>query len=150
MELMGDIHTDADTLTELWQGLALSNRLNVCTERLQGTSLLDVNIMRIVRKKPGILIKEIAMALNAGSSTLSSAIKRLEARALLRRTISQNDLRSYGIELTQDGNEAIDEHYLKEIELMNVLLSSLDGDDERTAFVALFGKIVRKLSLPKN
>jgi len=147
---MGDIKTDADTLAGLWQGLALTNKLDVCTERLRGTSLLDVNIMRVVRKKPGILIKDIAAALNAGSSTLSSAITRLEKRGLLRRTISQNDLRSYGIELTGDGVEAIDEHYLKEIELMGVLLASLDGDDERTAFVALFGKIVKKLSPSPN
>ena len=131
-----------EKLARLWEQLVLKNELNICTDRLGGTNLLDVNILRVVKQKPGVIVKEIITDLKVSSSTASSAIKRLEQRGLIARQISPEDLRSYSIVLTEEGQLAMKEHFEKEKELMAYLLQAFKDTKEQETFIELFGKIV--------
>ncbi len=70
-------------LNKLWHDLLNSNKLNVCTYELEGATPLEVSILRVVGDNPNIILREICQKLNVVSSTLTSAINRLEKRKLL-------------------------------------------------------------------
>lgn len=129
------------TLNKHWQALFQSNKLNVCTEKLEGATLLEVSILRIVGENPEIILREISKKLNVVSSTLTSAINRLEKRKLLFRKISNRDLRSFCLELTEEGRAALDEHIRGEEEIIGRMLGAFENDAERNEFIRLFKKI---------
>lgn len=88
------IEEQVKILAEQWEKLMQSNKLNICTKKLEGTTVLEVNILKIVQKNPDIILREISEFLKIPSSTLTSAVNRLEKRNLIKRIISERDLRS--------------------------------------------------------
>lgn len=129
-------------LAEQWEKLLQSNKLNVCAKQLEGATVLEVNVLKIVEKNPDIILREISKLLNIPSSTLTSAVNRLEKRNLLKRIISERDLRSFGLVLTEEGNSALEEHYKQEMIIINSMLEVFDDSDERESFIKLFKKLV--------
>jgi DNA-binding MarR family transcriptional regulator len=79
----------SEQLALLWEMLIMRNEINICTDQLNGTSVLDVNILRVVEKTPEIMIRDIGIILGTSNSTLSSGIKRLEKKGLIARHISK-------------------------------------------------------------
>ena len=71
---------------------------------------LIISMQKSGEWKPDIILKEIVEILGIPGSTLTSAVDRLEKRRLLRRAISQRDRRSFGLELTDEGRIAQQEH----------------------------------------
>lgn len=132
----------SEQLALLWETLIMRNEINICTDQLNGTSVLDVNILRVVEKNPEIMIRDIGITLGTSNSTLSSGIKRLEKKGLIARHISKQDLRSYVIVLTEQGDKAIKEHFRKEKELMARLLDAFPLESEKETFLELFSKLV--------
>lgn len=128
--------------SEQWEKLLLSNKLNICTEQLEGATILDVNILKVVGKKQDIILREVSKLLNIPSSTLTSAINRLEKRKLLKRVISERDLRSFGLSLTEEGRRALEEHYKLESKLIESMLNIFEDSEERDTFVRLFKKLI--------
>ena len=111
-------------------------KIHVCTEDFKGASLLDVNLLRILRKDHEMPIKRLTMILGVSPSTLGSAIKRLEAKGMISRILNPEDLRSFIIRLTQAGQQAIDELYEGQLVLAENLLSKLSAD-EQTSFIRM-------------
>ena len=141
------IEEQVKILAEQWEKLMQSNKLNICTKKLEGTTVLEVNILKIVQKNPDIILREISEFLKIPSSTLTSAVNRLEKRNMIKRIISERDLRSFGLTLTDEGKQALDEHYKQEEILISSMLEVFQDNKERNNFIILFKKLVDNIIL---
>lgn len=133
------------TLNKLWHELLHSNKINVCTTELESVTPLEVSILRVLGENPEIILREICQKLNVSSSTLTSAINRLEKRNLLYRTINNRDLRSFGLQLTEKGSSALSEYINGEEKIIEKMLHALENNKERSEFIRLFYKIVNDI-----
>lgn len=113
--------------------------------RLQGITTLEISVLNAVSEKPDIIFKEICDTLNIPKSTLTNAVDRLEKRKYLYRVISHRDRRSFGLELTDEGRAAQEEHLKFEFTLCSTILNALDNDNERELLLNLLGKILNNL-----
>lgn len=138
---MKEQKTNPECLAELWHRLLMNPSNNICTDKLKSASILDVNILRIVNANERIIIRDIGSILSIGPSTLSSAIKRLEKNGLLKRIINEEDLRSYALQLTEEGKKELEHHYKQEIEIMEQMLQKLDSEEEQQQLLYLLDKI---------
>ncbi len=105
--------------------------------KLDGASTIEISILSIVERKSDVILKEIVEILGIPSSTLTSAIDRLEKRDLLRRVISQKDRRSFGLELTEEGRIAQQEHRESEKVLWKKVLGAYETSSERMELIRL-------------
>lgn len=119
-------------LSEIFEQLIMNPGIDVCTEELKGSSILDANILRLLKKNGELPIKKLGAALELPPSTLGSAIKRLEKNNLVERKINSNDLRSYLICLTEHGDEVISNTNKGQQKLMEKLLSCLTEEEQGT------------------
>lgn len=126
------------TSEELWDG------------QLEGVSTVEISILSIVEKRPDVILKEIIEILGIPGSTLTNAINRLEKRGLLRRTISPRDRRSYGLELTDKGRLAQQEHVSNEEILWQKILSSYETSGERRELMRLLEILADNLNHKKR
>lgn len=136
------IDEQVKVLAEQWEKLLQSGKLNICAKQLEGATVLEVNILKIVGRNPDIILREISKLLDIPSSTLTSAVNRLERKQLLKRVISERDLRSFGLALTDKGKQALDEHNKEEILKINSMLQVFDNSEECNEFLRLFKKLV--------
>jgi DNA-binding MarR family transcriptional regulator len=60
-------------------------------------------LLHLVRKHPGIGVRELAKREGVSAAAMSTALTRLEAAGLLRRTRAHADRRRVGLELTDEG-----------------------------------------------
>lgn len=131
-------------LTELFEKVITNPKIDVCTDELKGSSILDANILRLLKRGGELSIKELGASLELPPSTLGSAIKRLEKNGLLERKINNNDLRSYLICLSERGDELISNMGKKQQKLMEKLLSCLT-EDEQDTFLELFQRMLKMI-----
>ena len=131
-------------LTELFEQVITNPKIDVCTDELYGSSILDANILRLLKRGGELSIKELGASLELPPSTLGSAIKRLEKNGLLERKINSNDLRSYLICLSERGDELITNMGKKQQKLMEKLLSCLT-EDEQDTFLELFQRKLKMI-----
>jgi DNA-binding MarR family transcriptional regulator len=143
---------DNDELIEefgnLWRMfLSYSNQYNTMEEfpRIDRLTTMEISIIRIVYEREDVILKEICTMLDIPKSTLTSAIDRLEGLNYVNRTISKRDRRSYGLQLTEEGQEVKNEHIAFEKKLYGYILNALDTNDEREKFLSLFRKIVNNI-----
>lgn len=133
---------NAEQMAQLWHKVMISGDIMICTERLKGVSVIDVNILRLLEKNDTMILREIGAEISVSPSTLSSAIKRMEKSGLIERVICKEDLRSYSVKLTDDGKMTINEHYELEIKVMNKLLDRLGSENEKKEFLILLKKMI--------
>ena len=131
-------------LTELFEKVITNPKIDVCTDELKGSSILDANILRLLKRGGELSIKELGASLELPPSTLGSAIKRLEKNGLLERKINNNDLRSYLICLSERGDKLISNMGKKQQKLMEKLLSCLT-EDEQDTFLELFQRMLKMI-----
>ena len=131
-------------MTELFEQVITNPKIDVCTDELKGSSILDANILRLLKRGGELSIKELGASLELPPSTLGSAIKRLEKNGLLERKINSNDLRSYLICLSERGDELITNMGKKQQKLMEKLLSCLT-EDEQDTFLELFQRMLKMI-----
>ena len=117
------------------------DQLGTWSPRLQGMIQLDLHILKLIAERPNIILKDIADELQIPSSTLTSAINRLEKRGLLNRVISPRDRRSYGLKLTPKGKDIKAEHDRVDYMIAQKVRDGLTGDDEAQTLIALLDKI---------
>ncbi len=134
---------------ELWDTLLLNFNIVICTEKLTGCSIIDLNILKLIYTNPDIKIKEIVKTLKTPNSTLTNAINRLSKKGLLQRKLSSHDLRSFDLELTPTGKSAVEEHILEENKVFADLLQDLN-EEETVEFKRLFKKIVDSMVCKSN
>lgn len=128
----------------LWHEIFSSGKLDVCTGKLAGVTPIEIKILRIIKENPEVILREICQKLNIVNSTLTSAVNRLEKRRFVERVISNRDLRSFGLKLTEEGKEALEEHLRGEEEILSHILDTLN-DEERDNFIKMFKKIVENI-----
>ncbi len=112
-----------------------SDRLWAWSTALDGYTNLDLHVLRMVYRKPDLILKEVRDSLELPNSTLTSVIDRLEKRSVVERTISRRDHRSYGLRLTEYGVELLAEHERVLHLMMERLLECLPAGSDPTAFV---------------
>lgn len=112
---------------------------------LEGLSTVDISVLAIVSRKPDVILREILGVLGIPASTLTSAVDRLEKRGLLRRVISARDRRSYGLELTEDGLRAQEEHKKEEDTVLRCVLGAYTPE-ERAELVRLLKILAGSIS----
>lgn len=135
------------TLDEIYHKLVFANQkkeTDIFDDKLKGATTIEVSILEMVDNNPDIILKEIVDKLGVPSSTLTNAINRLEKKNLIKRIISQKDKRSYGLELTDDGRLAQEEHRRGESILYKKILGPLNKD-ERKVFLQCLKKITDNL-----
>ncbi len=64
-------------------------------------------LLHLVRKHPGIGVRELARLEGVSAAAMSTGLTRLEAAGLLRRTRAQADRRRVGLELTDEGQRVL-------------------------------------------
>lgn len=133
-----------ETFRFLWEQMLISNKLEVCTEELKDSAILDVNILRLLSNSPNITPKKIVAKLNIPNSTLTNAINRLGKKGMVERKLNSNDLRSLQLLLTAKGKQAILSHHDEERILISNMFNIL-SKDEITSIINIFEKLVSKL-----
>ena len=145
---MNDIHIDdINALDEIYHELIFVNQKKdskIFCNKLKGVTTIEISILELIDKNPNIILREIIEILDIPNSTLTNAINRLEKRDLVRRIISNKDKRSFGLELTKEGQLAQKEHKEGEKELWKIILNSLTKEERKT-FLNCFSKIVKNL-----
>ncbi len=115
-------------------------RPDFASELLENLTFLDLHVIALACEKPDRILKEIKEYLQIPQTTLSSSVSKLEKLGLVKRVINRRDLRSYSIELTEEGNKIMEEHMRVDAEQAKKMLMMLDGK-ERDEFVELLQKI---------
>lgn len=105
------------------------------------THNIDGYIMDMVSKNPNISIKDLLSKLGVPQSTLSSSITRLCDKKILKRSISEEDTRSFTVQLTEEGQRILNERL--DIKAVENAVSSLESDEEIDELIRLLKKIVR-------
>lgn len=124
-------------LSQLFDTIITNPRIDVCTEELKGASILDANILRLLKRNGQMTIKALGQSLELPPSTLGSALKRLEKNHLIERSINQQDLRSYLISLSEHGNAVISSMYQEQEKLITNLLSVLTEAEQKQLLALL-------------
>ncbi len=132
----------SDLLHQITWGIRL-DQLGTWSKALRGMAQLDLHILKLIAERPDIILKEICYELHIPSSTLTSAINRLEERELLNRVISRRDRRSYGLELTTKGWEIKQEHDRVDRMIASKVIGALEDNEEVTTLVNLLSKVVQ-------
>ncbi|WP_297422057.1 MarR family transcriptional regulator [Clostridium sp.] len=135
-------------LSDLWHSMLHASKYKEIEEeykRLNELTTIEIGIIRIISQKEDVILKEICSILKIPKSTLTNAIDRLEKRNYIKRTISKNDKRSFGLQLTEEGKLLQKEHIDFEKAVYGELLNSLDTFEEKKGFLMLLRKIVSKI-----
>ena len=113
--------------------------------KFQDITPIEMAIISSVVEKPDIILKEILEGIEIPNSTLTNLINRLENSKILKRTINARDRRSFGLELTEKGKAAHQEHLNTENRLFETILKALDNPEERDVFLKLAEKVSNRL-----
>ena len=106
-----------------------------------GLSTNEISVISMVADDPQIILKDICTRLNMPKSTLTNTINRLEKKGYLTRTIARQDLRSYGLVLTELGIKAQKEHKEYETVCFAKVMDALSME-EQEQLLYLMKKII--------
>lgn len=141
-----------ESFSKLWHRFLRPLNLESSEEfkELKKLSHTEVTIIDLIYNNPDIILREICEEIDVPKSSMTSIIDRLEKKNILRRIISKRDRRSFGLELTELGEEIQRQHGEYEKYTFTKIINSLDTDDEKETFLKLAGKIADKLDDKKN
>ncbi|AXU65832.1 MarR family winged helix-turn-helix transcriptional regulator [Clostridioides difficile] len=134
-------------LSNLWHIVGMQMKTEMCSGKyptIYGISLVELSILEIVEQHPNSMMKEISSTLELPKSTLTSAVKRLELKKLIKRNPCIKDKRAYNLDLTELGLKAQQEHREIESTVFKNILHQLDKDEIET-FIHIFSKAVNKI-----
>lgn len=112
---------------------------------LDGVTALEIAILEMADSSPRVLLKNILGDTGVPASTLTGAVDRLENRGFLNRIISKRDRRSFGLDLTGRGKEALDEHRKMERRFFANVLSALGDSRDRERFLSDLERVVEQI-----
>lgn len=105
-------------------------------------SNMEMKVIHLIYKKPGIRSKEMAQSLSISNSTLTSIIDRLERKDIICRNINSEDKRSFLLQLTDLGGKIYLNHINGEKELYKLILNAYSEEDQ--------GKLIDLLEIFAN
>lgn len=142
-------HTNhIELLSKLWHRLVKLTQYQEMEwefERIKDLSPLEIGIISLVSRRPDIIFREICEEFCLPKSTLTNVIDRLERRRYLKRTISQRDRRTFGLELSEEGALAQKEHLEYEKKIYSKIINALESEEDKLMLLSLVGKIVENL-----
>ena len=144
---------EIQNLDKVWHELIVSMQKisdELWTDKLEGASTIEISILSIIERKPDVILKEIVEILGIPASTLTSAVDRLEKRGLMKRVISQRDRRSFGLEMTDEGKMAQQEHRESERVLWEKVLGSYETSNERIELIRLLKILAKNINGTKK
>jgi DNA-binding MarR family transcriptional regulator len=109
----------------------------------------DAGILRLLRVEAGPSQQELATKLQIHPSRLVAVLDNLEKRGLVERRAHAHDRRLYSIQLTQNGDEILEEIGKVAREHQDALLSAL-GKEEREALAVLLLKVADQQGLVRG
>lgn len=133
---------------KIWFGLYFG-RPGFGSEKLEGMTFLDLHVLGLAEHRQDLILKEIREYLQIPSTTLSSIVSKLEKQGLIKRKMNPDDLRTYSLQITDEGRELFKEHERIDTEASRKIAEALD-EDERQEFVKLFEKIASEVGREKN
>lgn len=125
--------------------LSLNSKLPASMEEFMRLNPLDQKIMNVIFENDNISISNMTKLLRKSKSTMTSAIKRLENKKLIRRDMSKVDKRISVLKLTNEGLLLQKGHLDYEEKLFSSILFALDDKEERKDFLDSLEKIADKL-----
>jgi DNA-binding MarR family transcriptional regulator len=123
--------------------LRLARNLRRETEAL-GVTSHQVTLLWLVRSRPGLSLRELAIEEGISAPSLSGHVDRLESAGLLRRVRSTDDRRRVGLELTQEGRSLLKRVRARRTSWLDERLALL-SDDERDQLDAALPALVALL-----
>lgn len=137
-----------DSFSKMWHKLlklSYGSNDSVKFKEIQKLSHVEISIISLVYNNPDIIIREICEKIDIPKSSMTSMIDRLEKKNYLTRIISKRDRRSFGLQLTEDGIKIQKQHEEYEEYIFNVIINSLDTDEEKETFLKLADKIANNI-----
>ena len=126
--------------------LRLSRELRKETEPL-GVTSRQVTLLWLIRRSPGLSLRELAAEEGISAPALSGHVDRLERAGLIERVRSGDDRRRVGLALTEEGSRQLRRVRARRTTWLAARLARLDPD-ERTAVAAALGPLGRLLEEP--
>lgn len=134
-------------MNALWHIVGVQLRDEMYKEdckNISSLTMIDLSIIQCIDRNNDIIFKDICEMLSIPKSTLTSAIKRLEKKALVVRIPSLKDKRESYLELTDLGKQAQREHLLSEERVFRRFLDGLNNNDE-DKYIELFAKAIENM-----
>jgi MarR family transcriptional regulator, organic hydroperoxide resistance regulator len=135
-----------DFLQRLWQLNHAMERVSSKMEKHLGVTAQQRLILRCVGEYPGITSGNLAGVLHLDPGTVSTSLRRLEAKGLLERERDPDDLRRITLALTAQGR-ALNRRSPGTVEEAVELLLSGAKSSEIAATVQVIDRLTRQLNL---
>ncbi|XXG09507.1 winged helix-turn-helix domain-containing protein [Micromonospora sp. SH-82] len=137
---MSDVTTDDETVEQLGSALGDLQRVlrRAATQRSGNTALPDaqVEVLRLVQRRPGIGVKEVAEGLGIAPNTVSTLIGELTSAGLLRRDRDPADRRLARLTLTDQAVGRMAAYRRHRGDLLAAGLAGLAEPDRRELLAA--------------
>lgn len=130
-------------VAKLWHEILMSSSTEEYVKKypeLMDCSPLEIQIIVITGTSSNLLLRDYVSALHIPKSTLTSAVKRLEKQKYIKRTICEQDLRSYSLVLDEKGIVFLEKYLAYQNDMGNQIINGLD-ENEKKQLIALLKKI---------
>lgn len=101
---------------------------------------LYFHMLRILGSEGNARPSQLADSLSVPRTTISTAVKALQNRNLVKTSADRTDGRALSVELTAEGKEVLDAILRQDQRNADAMLSALE-EDERDTFIRLIGKV---------
>lgn len=131
-------------LSFLWNGVMRKCREiyeHIPAREIKELSDTEIEIISILAQSREVVVGDISKTLSLPKSTVTGLIARLEKKNMIRRTIKTDDLRTFGLALTEKGKKTHSDHLKFEAAFYSRLIEPL-SEKESTAFFELLRSIV--------
>ena len=91
----------------------------------------EVELLRLVRERPGVRVQEAASALGVAPNTVSTLVRSLGRQSLLERSQDPQDARVAHLELSDAATRRIADWRDRRAQIVGAALSALDDEDRR-------------------
>jgi DNA-binding MarR family transcriptional regulator len=103
-------------------------------EALTGAQL---ELVRLIRRKPGLSVAEAALELQLAPNTVSTLVRQLGERGLLLRAVDESDRRVARLDLSREMQRKVDAWRDRRTELLGTAIGALTARDRRRLASAL-------------
>ena len=96
-----------------------------------GWNVYEIRVLRLIRATPGITFTRLAETTRFERTATSRMLSRLIKAGLVKRSNSAEDARQFGLTLTRKGEDLCDKADPLSLELENLMLEPLTGEQVR-------------------
>jgi DNA-binding MarR family transcriptional regulator len=127
----GDPSGLADELLSTMAAIRRSGRLLGRPAELSGLTGAQLDLVRLVRRRPGVSVAEAAAELQLAANTVSTLVRQLVDAGLLMRRVDRSDRRVARLELTPEMREKVGRFRDRRVALLASGIAELRPADRR-------------------